>query len=236
MESKKILKNTIQNLDELYLDVITLNKKDIEDKYKYKGHTIRMFLKRNGYEIKTFVEYEENRKLKLFKDLFEEGKRVKEISKITGWSEDCIYNIFKKNNIDYGKLNLKRDSGILNHIKNINLKIIEKLYSDEEFVVFKEDSRYAVSNYGRVWSFINNIFLKWSIRTDELNYGYCYYNINGNHWGKHRLTAIHFIDNPNNYKEVNHKDFDRGNCKWDNLEWCTHSYNVKHMLKEMYLI
>ena len=44
----------------------------------------------------------------------------------------------------------------------------------------------------------------------------------------HRLVAIHFIDNPNNYKEVNHKDEDKSNNSVDNLEWCTHKYNSQY--------
>ena len=44
----------------------------------------------------------------------------------------------------------------------------------------------------------------------------------------HILVARHFIDNPNNYPEVNHKDCNRRNNQVDNLEWCTHQQNVEH--------
>jgi hypothetical protein len=44
----------------------------------------------------------------------------------------------------------------------------------------------------------------------------------------HRLIAIHFIENPNNLKVINHKDGDKLNNELSNLEWCTHSYNSKH--------
>jgi len=44
----------------------------------------------------------------------------------------------------------------------------------------------------------------------------------------HRLIAIHFIPNPNNYPEVNHKDENKLNNDLDNLEWCTRKYNTNY--------
>ena len=44
----------------------------------------------------------------------------------------------------------------------------------------------------------------------------------------HRLVAIAFIPNPNDYPEVNHKDEDKSNNCVDNLEWCTSKYNANY--------
>ena len=41
----------------------------------------------------------------------------------------------------------------------------------------------------------------------------------------HRLVAIAFLSNENNYPCVNHKDENRRNNNVSNLEWCTHEYN-----------
>lgn len=44
----------------------------------------------------------------------------------------------------------------------------------------------------------------------------------------HRLVAQTFIPNPNNYPCVNHKDENKQNNTVENLEWCTHKYNVNY--------
>lgn len=44
----------------------------------------------------------------------------------------------------------------------------------------------------------------------------------------HRLVAIHFIDNSNNYNEVNHKDENKTNNHVSNLEWCSPKYNSNY--------
>ena len=46
----------------------------------------------------------------------------------------------------------------------------------------------------------------------------------------HRLVATAFIDNPdpNTYTEINHKDENKTNNNVNNLEWCTHIYNLNY--------
>lgn len=44
----------------------------------------------------------------------------------------------------------------------------------------------------------------------------------------HRLVASAFIENPDCCRDVNHKDGNKENNKADNLEWITHSDNMKH--------
>ena len=45
---------------------------------------------------------------------------------------------------------------------------------------------------------------------------------------EHRLICLTFLDNPDNKKEVNHKDGNRLNNRLENLEWCTRSENEQH--------
>ena len=48
------------------------------------------------------------------------------------------------------------------------------------------------------------------------------------YYSVHRLVAAAFVDNPNNYPIINHKDEDMNNNNADNLEWCTYTYNNRY--------
>lgn len=91
---------------------------------------------------------------------------------------------------------------------------------------------YKVSNYGRVLSLAKTTIRgrKYDkiLSASKKDNGYYTVSINGNNEYVHRLVAKAFIDNPNNFNEINHKDEDKSNNKVDNLEWCTKSYNVSY--------
>jgi hypothetical protein len=46
----------------------------------------------------------------------------------------------------------------------------------------------------------------------------------------HRLVAIAFVPNPNNFSHVNHIDKIKTNNHYSNLEWCTNQYNVMYSI------
>ena len=44
----------------------------------------------------------------------------------------------------------------------------------------------------------------------------------------HKLVAITFLSNPNNFTQINHKNEDRSDNRVVNLEWCSASYNCNY--------
>lgn len=103
---------------------------------------------------------------------------------------------------------------------------------------------YQVSNLGRVKSiYYNRKKCKgWDIkkkpkiiRLAKDRHGYYFVRLyNGekqNRYSVHRLVAMVFLPNPLNLSEVNHKDENPVNNLVDNLEWCSHKYNMNYGTK-----
>lgn len=103
----------------------------------------------------------------------------------------------------------------------------------EEWKNIKNHSRYEISNLGNV----RNIKTKYILKGRLSKSGYLQVSIRNDLTGKqenqyiHRLVAFHWIDNPKNKKEVNHKDGNKLNNSADNLEWVTSSENQIHRQK-----
>lgn len=91
---------------------------------------------------------------------------------------------------------------------------------------------YQVSNLGRVRSLPksgsgghNGIILSQSNDKDGYLLVYLYANREKIACRVHRLAALSFLPNPNNLPQVNHKDGNKENNCFTNLEWCNSSYN-----------
>ena len=113
------------------------------------------------------------------------------------------------------------------------------------------EGKYQVSNLGNVRSLdtkciARNQFNGTGIRTSKgkvLSQSGTRYkkvalydkNHNKKFYSVHRLVAEAFILNPNNYKYVNHKDENKFNNYYINLEWCTQKHNCNCGTRNMRL-
>lgn len=96
---------------------------------------------------------------------------------------------------------------------------------------------YQVSNLGRVKRLAGKrVKQERFIVTSNNGLNYLFYNLWKNNKVKkayvHRLIAEAFIDNPENKRCVDHKDFNPLNNSIDNLQWATQSENVHKQRRE----
>lgn len=92
---------------------------------------------------------------------------------------------------------------------------------------------YQVSNDGHVKSLSNGKGKKEKVLRQSISaehYPSVALSKNGSlsRYSVHRLVAMAFLSNPNKLPEVNHKDENPYNNRVDNLEWCTHEYNINY--------
>lgn len=93
-----------------------------------------------------------------------------------------------------------------------------------------ENQNYRINEFGEVWNKEGKLLTQF-----ETNNGYLRVKLSrGCKRGMylvHRLVAEVFVPNPENHNIVHHKDGDRLNNRFDNLEWCTNSHNQKERYK-----
>lgn len=91
----------------------------------------------------------------------------------------------------------------------------------------EQNPNYEINRYGKVRNKTNGNLMHGTLN----NSGYETVSIGHNkHKFTHRLVAEAFVNNPDpeHFKDVNHKDGNKRNNNYKNLEWTSRSENVKH--------
>lgn len=104
----------------------------------------------------------------------------------------------------------------------------EGCYQISNLLRFKSLDRYVVCNKNIPTKIVRGRILKSFL--DTCGYPRVHLSKNGvrKQESVHRLVALHFIPNPENKKEVNHKNGIKTDNRIENLEWVTHSENAIH--------
>lgn len=124
-------------------------------------------------------------------------------------------------------LYLEHIDGDIKNNSVINLRYIEivdflKNKYGNEWKKIKDFDNYFVSNIGEIWSSLTK-----NILNNQLNGGYLRVFI-GKQKLIHKLVAEAFIENPKNHSIINHKDGNKTNNHFSNLEWISFSENSLH--------
>lgn len=91
-----------------------------------------------------------------------------------------------------------------------------------------KDTKYLITEDGKVWSEYSNKFL-----APCDNHGYKNVSLGkDNKKFIHRLVAETYIPNPKGYRCVNHINNDRADNRVENLEWCDVQMNIDHCVKQ----
>ena len=94
--------------------------------------------------------------------------------------------------------------------------------------LIKNFERYIIDDKGTIFDTKKNREIcQW---IDTVGYYQCNLWDNGKKYYRrvHRLVAEAFIPNPNNLPQVNHRDGNKLNNHYSNLEWCSNSVNTQH--------
>lgn len=92
-------------------------------------------------------------------------------------------------------------------------------------IIKNTNNMYSINEFGEVYSFKTRKVLKHNKNSRGYYTVQLYVDKKVSIHRVHRLLAEHFIPNPHNLPQVDHKDEDKSNNIVSNLRWCTNKEN-----------
>lgn len=139
-----------------------------------------------------------------------------------------------------------RDYRTIERINSIRCYRIDNLPNEKWIDIYGYEGLYMVSDLGRIKSIFRQVdglggkihsFPEKLLSHQVDKFGYHRVPLRKNSKAKylsvHRLVAQHFIPNPFNLPQVNHKKGNKSDNRATEIEWCTASQNKKHSYDEL---
>jgi hypothetical protein len=153
--------------------------------------------------------------------------RLSDARDATGCRKDAISDVCQGKGNSAGGYVWKYVKEFEQHPKAVTKQTNKELTKD--WVIVQKYPIYKVSRDGRVYNTKTSRILKNSVHTEYMKTGLMI-----GKQGKiirfpiHKLVAMAYLPNPDNYPIINHKDGNKLNNNVENLEWCTQSQNMAH--------
>lgn len=193
-----------------------IQRKDKKLPFSPENCFFRTHKKRDSEQIKVEMEIiSEELKQKIINEYITTKKSSRTLAKENNLCQRTVLNILKEKNVTAMSKQI----------------VVEDLPGEIWKYINGSNQYYMISNMGRVKR-NKSIYTHDILMNLKNNNGYKNISliINGKRATKmvHRLVAEHFLENPNNYPIVNHKNEIRDDNRVENLEWCTNKYNINY--------
>ena len=109
-----------------------------------------------------------------------------------------------------------------------DIKEYEGLYKISNLGKVKKVSRKKKGRGTKCYGYTKELILKPDMSKQGYLRATLYINGKGKKYLIHRLVGAAFIENPNNFPQINHKDENKSNNNIINLEWCNAKYNSNY--------